>query len=335
MKHSFISFYNKLPILLFVLIILGACKKNDPKNENEIVQEITTAVNAITIDNKNTKWVGTDDGLYRSIDDGFQIVDISESNKIHALFYDNSNDLLWIGTETALLNAIITKNGLNDVAISNENLSDPKVVSMHFDDDSKHWFGTETGFSLNYNDKWKNGIFRVNSSGKTFPMTVENFTVNSITSWDGDYFFATSGAKLYRAFDFDETVDAFTGATQWDFPYNGYAISDTMFVVFIDNVGNQWMGGKEGIQVHKGHDPKDFEAFTYYYDELPDFYVLTINQAPNNDIWVGTRKGLAKFDGSNWETIADGLPGLIVNSIAFDEDGSAWVGTNKGLAHIE
>jgi ligand-binding sensor domain-containing protein len=95
------------------------------------------------------------------------------------------------------------------------------------------------------------------------------------------------------------------------------------------------LGGKEGIQVHSGHDPKDLSSFTYYYDELPDYYVIAITQATNGDIWVGTRKGISIFNGSEWETITNGLPDLYVTSIAFDKDGGAWIGTKKGLANIE
>jgi ligand-binding sensor domain-containing protein len=101
--------------------------------------------------------------------------------------------------------------------------------------------------------------------------------------------------------------------------------------VFIDKTGNQWMGGTEGIQVHSGHEPKDMGSFTYYYDELPDPYVLSICQAPDEKIWVGTRKGIAVFNGIQWETKTNGLPDLYINSMAVDKDGITWVGTKKGL----
>jgi ligand-binding sensor domain-containing protein len=95
------------------------------------------------------------------------------------------------------------------------------------------------------------------------------------------------------------------------------------------------MGGKEGIQVHTGNDPKLQESFTYYYDELPDPYVFAINQAQNGDIWVGTRRGIAVFYGTDWEVITAPLPDPSVTSIAFDADESAWVGTKKGLVNIQ
>lgn len=323
------KYFKYLPV--FLLGLFWSCEGDD----NAVVQEINTVVNAIVIDKNNTKWIGTDNGLYKSIEEGYELQKLAASGKIYSLYYEASENIIWIGTKSALLKANISTGKITDEVVPNDKLSNPTVLTLHIDSDSKRWFGTEKGFSLNYGEIWKTENFRINDQDKLFAMEIEEFPVNSIASWEGDYFFATSGAKLYRAFDYDASVDAFSGATQWDSPYNGESITDTMFVVFIDKDGNQWMGGKEGIQVHSGNNPKDLSSFTYYYDELPDYYVLAITQATNGDIWVGTRKGLSIFNGSGWETITNGLPDLYVTSIAFDKDGGAWIGTKKGLANIE
>ena len=326
-----------LRILPFIIISLfWSCKDEvtDETPKKEVVKEITAAVSSIAVDKNNTIWIGTDNGLYKSVSGGYELLELSSPGKIFSLFYDESVNCLWIGTESGLLEAKIETDNLQETLIPNENLSNPNVLSMHMDDNSKKWFATEKGFSLNYGETWKKENFRVNIQNTLFPIAIEDFSINSISSWEGDYFFATSGAKLYRAFDYNASVDAFSGATQWDSPYNGSSITDTMFVVFIDKTGQQWMGGKEGIQVHAGHNPKDMGSFISYYDELPDNYVLAINQAPNNDIWVGTRKGIAVFNGSNWEIITTGLPDLYISSIAFDKDGKAWIGTRKGLMNL-
>lgn len=323
--------------ILTLSLILGmfwGCKEKDPDAGKEVFTSINSTINAIAVDGNNTKWIGTNEGLYKSVEDGFVMMDLTSAGKIYSLFYESKHNLLWIGTEQGLVQAEIDKGTIAENLVPTENMSHPKLLSFYKDDDERRWMGTGEGISLNIGETWKKEEFRISNEGKMFPMTIENFAVNSIAEWDGDYFFATSGAKLYRAYGYDESVDAFTAATQWDYPYNGMAISDTMFVVYIDNEGNQWMGGKEGIQVHRGHDAKAMADFTYYYDELPDFYVLTINQSPNNDIWVGTRKGLARFDGENWQTITDELPDLYVTAIAFDEDGSTWIGTRGGLVHL-
>ncbi len=325
---------NSKYLLLILISILWSCDPEEPENEKEIIPAIDTIVNAIAIDQNNTKWIGTENGLYKSVVEGYELQNLSLEGKIYSLFYENPGNILWIGTESGLLKASISGDSISDFSIFTEELSNLKVLALNIDQDSRHWFGTRKGISLNYGETWKKDNFRFNSLVELFSMEAENFTVNSIASLDGDYYFATSGARLYRAFGYDPSVDAFSGATQWSIPFNGESVTDTMFVVFIDNEGKQWMGGKEGIQVHTGNDPKNAESFVYYYYELPDYYVLTINQAPNGNMWVGTRNGLAVFNGSDWETITAGLPDLYITSIAFDADGSTWIGTKKGLANI-
>lgn len=326
MKH------NKF-LVLVALSVLWACNDDeDPWKESQT--SIDTKVNAIAVDQYNTKWIGCDDGLYKSVEDGYELQDLPDDGKINALYYEENGDILWIGTGTGLLQTTVSSDNVSASSIASEDLSHPNVLTIHADQDARRWFGTEKGISLNKDENWKIENFRVNTQGTLFPMIPENFAINSIASADGVYFFATSGARLYRAFGYDTSLDAFSGATQWSPPYNGQSVTDTMYVVYIERAGNQWMGGKEGIQVHSGDDPKGPGSFTYYYDELPDVYILAINQAPNGDMWVGTRQGLAVWNGSTWETITAGLPDLWVTSIAFDADGSAWIGTKMGLANI-
>lgn len=319
---------------LIALLCLFSCKPNN-NNENEIVQSIDTAVYALAIDSRNALWIGAESGLYRSVENGYEQLNLSDNVMVNALYYDQENDLLWTGTESGLLKITIFDDGIEDDDIDPENLSNPSVISFLHDEDSKFWVGTRKGISLNSGDDWKPENFKTGAQGTFLPAGFEDFAINSIAKAGNDYYFATSGARLYRAFGYDSNVDAFSGASQWSIPYNGYSVTDTMFTVFVDDEGKKWMGGKEGIQIHVGTDPKDQESFTYYYEELPDLYVFTIVQAPNGDIWAGTRQGIAVINDASLEVITEGLPGLKIYAIAFEPDGSAWVGTDKGLGKIE
>lgn len=311
-------------------LVFWSCNKD--KDLENVVESIPSKIHALAFDNQNTLWIGTDAGLYKSVETGYLPVELPVNDTILALHYNSSDKRLWIGTNAGLLKADVSGKKIEVETVSVDFLSNPRVQSFYFDGSNKNWVASAKGVALNKEAKWKKENFRVNAKGDFFKATFENFPVNAITSHNGEYYIATSGAKLYRAFEYNEAVDAFSGATQWDFPYNGFAITDTMYVVMIDHEGKKWMGGKEGLQVHVGEDPKDQGAFTYYYDELPDPYVLAIQQAPNKEIWVGTRKGLAVFDGTNWEILTNGLPDLHITAIAIDKDGIAWVGTEKGLA---
>ena len=71
-------------------------------------------------------------------------------------------------------------------------------------------------------------------------------------------------------------------------------------------------------------------------DGLPQNSVLALAQTPDGYLWVGTRGGLARFDGVRFRNygLADGLKGLSIWSLAEDGQGGLWIGTlGGGLSH--
>ena len=67
-------------------------------------------------------------------------------------------------------------------------------------------------------------------------------------------------------------------------------------------------------------------------DGLPQDSVQAIAQTPDGYLWVGTKGGLARFDGVRFTTfgLADGLKGLDVVSLVEDGEGGLWIGTFGG-----
>lgn len=79
---------------------------------------------------------------------------------------------------------------------------------------------------------------------------------------------------------------------------------------------------------------------------LPNNNVLSIAQTQDGYLWVGTREGLARFDGIKFTPlmIARGSPQPAVNALCASDDGSLWIGTEQyglycykgdALAHYE
>ena len=63
--------------------------------------------------------------------------------------------------------------------------------------------------------------------------------------------------------------------------------------------------------------------------------VLSLS-ADGDKLWVGTRQGLAGYDGRTWQNFSgEVLPNSGVLALAPSSDGSLWIGTMGGLAHYQ
>jgi ligand-binding sensor domain-containing protein len=320
-------------LLTFVLSTLFSCEDDEIINKAIILADLNNySISALAIDKANGLWIGTDTGLFKAVASGYQMVDIKTDAPVTALAFEDINNTLWVGTGDGISRLSLAGNKIFADTIANDSISNKNINSVYVDPNSVKWFGTEFGITRNRSLKWQKEKFKKNLSGTITPLALETIGVNSIASWDGDYFFATNGQSLYRTSNWDESVNAFTGATQWYNPYNGFAITDTMYVIFIDSNGQQWMGGRKGIQVHAGHVPT--EQNTSFYDELVNPFVHCISEAPDGKIWAGTEYGISVYDGTSWSALSVNLPNKYITAIAFDKNGVTWIGTKKGLVSI-
>ncbi|MFA9389894.1 MAG: two-component regulator propeller domain-containing protein [Prolixibacteraceae bacterium] len=318
--------------ILLVLVFFSACKKDDIIPKSSIVDNLDNFhIKALCYDASNTLWIASDSGLYKAVADGYQIIELGVINSVTALAYEPSINTLWVGTSQGIYQLKLGEADTIATAIAADLLSNNSIFSAISDENNQRWFGTEVGFTRSSGDVWQKEKFKMNASGAVIDMDFQDYSINSIGTWDGDFYFATAGNKLWRMFDWKTSVDAFTGATMWDQPYNGFAIADTMYAVFIDSKGQQWFGGKEGVQVHSGHDPKSDNSF--FYDELVNPVVHCIAEDENGNIWVGTEDGISIFDGETWSVSNGALSNTFITAITF-KDKKAWIGTKKGLFEV-
>jgi ligand-binding sensor domain-containing protein len=319
--------------LPFLFVILFACKDENKETTNKIVPNLNNLyISGIVTDNSNTMWFATDSGLYKSAEGGYELQNIV-SGKVLSLYFEKNSNTLWIGTEDGLYNGLISGNSITGLQIPSSNLSNKTVSAVYIDSTSKRWFGTNQGITLNKGKVWKKEKFYFNELGAS-PLDFENSSINAIAGTSGNYYFATNQYGLYRAYGYDESVDAFSGASQWGAPYNGDAASDSIFTVIVDSKGMMWFGGNNGVQSHMSSmDSKLFNDA--YLDQLPNIRVHAIAEAPDGKIWVGTENGLTVFDGTSWSDLTSKLANTFVTAIAFNKNGSALIGTKKGLYLVQ
>ncbi|KAA3596273.1 MAG: T9SS C-terminal target domain-containing protein [Calditrichaeota bacterium] len=97
-----------------------------------------------------------------------------------------------------------------------------------------------------------------------------------------------------------------------------------------------WAGTKGGLLKWNLVD-STYEKFLAT-DGLADNYVTSIAIGSNNTKWIGTGKGISKFDGSNWTSYNSLNSGLIYNyvtDIAFDVNGDVWISTENGVSMFD
>jgi streptogramin lyase len=98
--------------------------------------------------------------------------------------------------------------------------------------------------------------------------------------------------------------------------------------------GTLWIGGLGGITLYK--ESSRIGCFTPE-DELPSISVRCVAQGSDGRMWVGTDRGVARYDGRDW-SLRHSRRWLLsddVRDIAFDSKGTAWIAMSKGVSAIK
>lgn len=101
----------------------------------------------------------------------------------------------------------------------------------------------------------------------------------------------------------------------------------------IDKSGNYCLGTNNGVLCENNG-----KWNSYLVPGLPEWGVLSLAIAPDNNVWFGTLDGGAiHFNGKDWKiyTTEAGLPSNWVNDIKIDHNGDVWFATTEGLARFD
>jgi sugar lactone lactonase YvrE len=98
--------------------------------------------------------------------------------------------------------------------------------------------------------------------------------------------------------------------------------------------GTLWAGGLGGVTVYR--DGGRVGQFTPK-EGLPSPNVQCVACGPDGRMWVGTDKGVARFDGKTW-SVRHSQRWLLsddVRDVAFDAEGTVWIATAAGVSAIQ
>lgn len=109
--------------------------------------------------------------------------------------------------------------------------------------------------------------------------------------------------------------------------------SDELRCLFIDRRGMMWIGTDAGLKSYDGYALRPVSADAT--GALPSTTILSITDDPDDNLWVGTRNGLARLDrrhGTSRTWSAPDFSEEEIYTLFTASDGTVWIGTDEGLS---
>ncbi|WPQ61215.1 two-component regulator propeller domain-containing protein [Chitinophaga sancti] len=254
----------------------------------------------------------------------------------------DSNGLIWVGTDHGGVTLIDKKNGLNTSYLLN-NPNDPKSISqnsittMYKDDQGIIWLGTYKQGVNYYNSNIVQFSYyhhqELNTKSLQFD-DVNRFAEDKV----GNIWIGTNGGGLIY---FDRKNNTFKQYL-YD-PQNRNSLSDNVIVsLWIDDEDILWIGTYLG-----GLNRFDGDKFTRYRhsdndsSSLADDKVWEIFEDSDRNLWIGTLGGgLDRFDKQtnqfhHYKSGKGVLPSDYVSAMMQDRKGNLWIGTASGIGVLE
>ena len=305
---------------------MGVIKYDTTSIENYVVYDnrnalLSNGIFSITIGPNNQIWFGTYGGGLSFIDDKKWININTPQGLNDAFVYDVkfNNNAMWIATWSGV-NKVegnpLTRDSWTSFTVENTSggLIDNWVYAIEIDENNNIWFGTEGGLSLFNGKKWKHWNHK-NGLGASQELVIH---------------------------DNQFTTDSFTGSHHSDQVINlpntenvsyrpNYIVS-----MHLDQFNQLWIGTWGGGLSMFDTETQIFRNYTVK-DGLPGNYVLAVTEGPHGNLWIGSNKGLSKFDGTTFLNYSqtNGLISNYVFSIEFDNDSFLWVGGHHGMTRLK
>lgn len=293
---------------------------------------------SIMEDSTGLIWVGTysgistfdpNNGIKHYKYDPFLKSTLSD-NSIQGIYQDNDG-FVWIGTSNKGLNVMDQKTEvITRMNSKNSNLISDKIKFIT-GKENEVWIGTDNG--LNKIDKNTNQI-----KSYTIGNGLTNTNIRTLFIDDKDYLWigTTDGINLLNLKD--DTISDIT------YIFKNNNIVDTYISsIYQDKEGMYWIG----LYMNGGLvrlNPYDMSIKNYTKVEgdsntISCNAITSIVEDEKNNMWIGTKYGLNKFDKNTEKftryTEKEGLTNNNIYGILIDNNGNPWTSTNNGISKLD
>ena len=270
------------------------------------------------------------------------ILESAEQNDVRSIAVDQSSNI-WIATAAGIFKKY--KNGNTWSPVIDEASRGPAYAVLA-DSQTGVWLATWNGV-YQYQDnklrkidgvdapisvlcKSKEGIYALGPKGvwlyNDHHFQKKNYSIarsiqNAISDGDGGLWVATK-VGLYHCSEKSTTL--YNDTTQ--------LISAYVEDVSLNKNGQLWAVGLGGVSIRQGE--RMIKSLTTK-NGLPTVYANCISQAPDGSVWVGTQKGIVRYETDGTHTLRFSSRWLInddVRDISFDTNGNAWIATSAGVS---
>ncbi|MBC7914100.1 MAG: response regulator [Pyrinomonadaceae bacterium] len=311
--------------------------KHNPNNENSLSGDEIIAMGEGT-DGKI--WIGTEGSglsIYHPITQTFESYkndffnNNSLSHNIVRCIYKDGNDIMWLGTNSGGVSFVpkIQEKFKQLAPIPNKknSLSNAVVKAISGDEKGNIWLGTDGGVDFFNSKTQKFAHYKTGFSG-------DNIYCSEKIA-DGIIAFGTHDSGI-------DVLDVKSGKIT-NYSKNSLdstSISDNRVnMIFVDSKKNIWIGTWIGGLNLFDLKTRTFKRVLYNPAEKSSSSanVLTIQEANDNTLWIGTDKGIIVYDPVKKSNVhykhgknKSGLSNNMINCLYVDKRGNMWVGTGGG-----
>lgn len=294
------------------------------------------SINAIKTDKDGNLWIGSSNGLYKSI---------GISKNVHSILLDNNkqtvwnlwkiffiNDTVWVAAESsgffkltkqlALLdNIVLDKSPLFKIAWS--------VLQTNAKDTL--WLNTQVGSRWYHQSTKTTGTLAI--KGKPAAMDEKPITIA----------YKDSKGLTWMGIGFGNGVAQYNPSTRSFIHYPSREGSNRLpirypLAIEEDYETNLWMGNQDGAGLVRWiRKTNRFEIITPdYFSTFDNAFINALLCNRKEVLWIATNNGLFRFHIPTRRFIkydvSHGLPSNAVTSITEDDKGRLWIGTSNGLS---